>query len=180
MKRFGNRKQFALEYYGSEPDGYNCFKCWIEGQDICRYVFQGKKVFSTHCDVYNIKDWFVENWDIIMSSCEFPLGIQADSSTDFYEKSGDFDSDDDEEFYEWFSTRQDWWFSHSWYVSRRNEYIPNVFFRRKDDMMEIDWDSSNLYEDEGVQFIYPKGIYYLEINVFKNIICSFVKSLNDL
>ena len=144
---------------------------WANNIPICCFI-KNNTVEQYTWDLSYIAEWLNNNLSNLLKEDEFPLPIKADSSIDFYQKSGDFDSDDIDEFDRWFEKRQEWYFCHSWYSNRAGSYLAEVFFRRVGNRIEIEWDNTNLYEK--VRFVNPKGLYYIDVNLFKQIICEFV------
>ena len=170
MKYFGDPEKFALAYQRINDE---CFlKVWVHKVEVCGYFKQD----DTHVYRWNIGEtveWLRENLENILTESDFPLPIKADNSIEFYRESGNFESEDDDEFYQWYDKRQEWFFRHSWYVSRSGSYLPDIFFRRKDNQIEIQWDNEHLYD--GVEFINPKGIFEIDPETFKNVITNFIE-----
>ena len=126
---FGNRDEFALEFY---DDGK--FECWIRGNNICEYYYNNIK-YCTYKPKCEIADWFKQNIDAICSETLFPLNVFGNSSVELYHSSGKYKSDNIDEFSNWYEIRQDWYFRHSWYISRNGECLPDVYFRRINDKL---------------------------------------------
>ncbi len=174
MKSFGKRKIFALEYEIIDMDsGY--FEMWVHNTPICCF-FNNNIVEKYKWDLSYIVEWLNNNISNLLKEDEFPLPIRANSSIDFYNKSGDYESEDIDEFEKWFEKRQEWYFCHSWYSSRAGSYLAEVFFRRIGNKIEIEWDNTKLYDE--VHFVNPKGLYYIDIDLFKQIISDFVLDFN--
>jgi len=169
MKCFGNKQELAIEYKIIDEEGY--FEFWVDNKPLCCFYKDGKKQ-QYKWQLSHIVDWLIENEQYILAETEFPLNVNANSSIDFFDKSGEFDSDDIEEFSRWFEKRQDWYFRHSWYSSRAGSFLADVIFRRVGENIEIEWDNTLLYE--GIEFINPKGIYYVNKNVFRQVINDFI------
>lgn len=171
MKQFGDKNIFAIEYKILEYN-YGKFELWIYGKPVCCFL-KNETVNIYEGNLLYIVEWFKLNISNILNECEYPLPIIATSSLDFLNKSGDFDSDDMSEFDKWYELRQDWYFRHSWYCSRDGSYLADIIFRKSDDKIEIEWDNTNLYEN--VYFINSKGLYFIDIYLFKNVIDDFIR-----
>jgi hypothetical protein len=163
---YGNKKEFALEF----RDDF-LFLCWINGKNICEYYYNDNK-FNCIKRKEDIEERFFNNINSIINEASFPLPVKADTSIDFYKKSGSFDSDDIEEFSNWYEKRQDWYFRHSWYITRKNEFLPDVLFRRVEGYIEISWNLNELYK--GVTFECSEGLYYVELNSFLAVIDQLI------
>lgn len=171
MKCFGIKEVFGIEY---ELNNFNngSLEVWVNNKSVCNFLKNGES-HKYNWDLVYVIEWLCKNKKNIINEIGFPLPIKADTSIEFYNKSGEFDSDDDDEFYEWFKKRQEWYFRHSWYSNRGGSYLADIFFRRVNDTIEVEWDNSVLYN--GINFINPKGIYYVEINLFQQVINEFVE-----
>ncbi|URZ17192.1 hypothetical protein [Clostridium felsineum] len=108
-----------------------------------------------------IVEWLCKNRNNIINETQFSLTVEANNAIEFYNKSGDFDSDDDE-FDSWYKKRQDWYFRHSWYSNNGGSYLADIIFRRVDDTIGIAWGNSELFN--GIKFNNPKAIYYVYVS----------------
>ncbi|MBQ5446997.1 MAG: hypothetical protein IIT48_10100 [Lachnospiraceae bacterium] len=165
----GEKNKFALEF---EDTSVSIFRCWIKGINACAYIYDNER-YDCHCHISDIIQWFIDCYDIIVSDDNYPLGIEAKNALEFYNKSGEFESDDIDIFDEWYTTRQEWYFRHSFYWCRRNEYLPDIFFEKKGNYINIIWDMVDLYND--VKYIYPQGDYLINISDFCEVINEFIK-----
>ena len=170
MKCFGKRKELAIEYEIIGKEGY--FEFWVDDKPLCCFYKDGKKE-QYKWELSYIVNWLIENEQYILNEIEFPLQVDANSSIKFLDKSGEFDSDNMEEFDRWFEKRQDWYFRHSWYSNRAGSFLSDIMFRRVGEKIEIEWDNTVLYK--GIEFISPKGIYYIDISIFKQIVNEFIE-----
>lgn len=176
MKSFGKREIFAIEYEMLDMEnGY--FEMWVHNTPICCY-FKNSIMYQYKWNLSYIVEWLNKNILNILKENEFPLPVKADTSIDFYNKSGDFDSDDIDEFDKWFEKRQEWYFSHSWYANRAGSYLAEVLFRRVNNTIEIEWDNTDLYD--GVYFVNPKGLYYVDVEFFQQTVSDFIMDFNIL
>ncbi len=169
MKCFGNKQELAIEYEILDEEGY--FEFWVDNKPLCCFYKDGKKQ-QYKWQLSHIVDWLIENEQYILDEIEFPLNVNANSSIDFFDKSGEFDSDDIEEFHRWFEKRQDWYFRHSWYSNRAGSFLAEVFFRRLGNKIEIEWDNTGVYD--GVYFVNPTGLHYVDIDLFQRVMNDFI------
>lgn len=172
MKQFGIKENFALEYEKYD-DEESYFEMWVKGVPVCCFILRGEK-WTYRWDLSFVTEWMRENLNHILDEEEFPLPVKGVSSIDFWKKSCEFDSEKDDEFDEWYGKRQEWSWRHSWFSERGGSFLPGVFFRKKGNQIEIEWDSATTYEDEGVTFINPKGLYYIDLEVFKQVVEDFL------
>lgn len=171
MNCFGKRDEFAIEYeLINGTEGF--FDVWVDNKPICRFIKDGQEI-RYKWELLPIVQWLDDNMANILEEREFPLPVIATTAIDFYNLSGEFDMDDFDEFNKWFIERQEWYFRHSWYDSRTGSFLADVLFHRFDDeKIEIAWDNSLLYPE--VQFIYPKGICYVDVTLYQTVVQAFV------
>lgn len=181
MKYFGNKDVFAVAYELKESPfnesvrknpTWGVFQMWVDNKSVCTFSMDNK-IREYEWDLIFIVEWFCKNKNNILNEIEFPLLIEGNNAIELYNNSGDFDSDDDDEFDSWFEKRQDWYFKHSWYSNNGGSYLADVIFRRVQDTIEIAWDNTELYSE--VKFNNPKGIYYVPFELFENVVDSFIE-----
>lgn len=175
MNCFGNRSLFAIEYENCDEED-SILDVWIENKPICRFYRNGI-LQKYKWNLTSIVEWFEQNIEYIVNEEKFPLPINANSSIEFYNKSSGFDSEDMEEFDKWYITRQDWCFRHSWFINRNGSFLPEVFFRRVNGKIEIEWDNSCTYN--GITYEFPKGIFYIDIQEFCHVINGFISYFKE-
>lgn len=175
MRRYGLKEKFAIEYeMVNSESGY--FELWVSNKAVC--CFQKDNTMQQYYwDLSYIVDWLNNNRYNLLKEIEFPLPISARTSIDFLNKSNDFDSDDIDEFTKWFEKRQEWYFRHSWYSNRAGSYLAEVIFRRVNDKIEVEWDNTHLYKE--IYFINPKGLYYVDIDLFQQVVDDFILDFTD-
>lgn len=170
MKSFGKKEIFAVEYERLDMEnGY--FEMWVHNTPICCF-WKNNTLEQYRWDLSYVVEWLNKNIPNLLKENGFPLPIKADTSIDFYNKSGDYDSDDIDEFDKWFEKRQEWYFCHSWYSNRAGSYLAEVFFRRIGNKIEIEWNNTGLYD--GVVFVNPTGLHYVDTDLFQQIISDFI------
>ncbi|AIK36538.1 hypothetical protein [Bacillus pseudomycoides] len=181
MKYFGDKETFAVAYElkespfdksGKIEPTWGIFQMWVNNKSVCTFSMS-ERVCEYEWDLFFIVEWLYKNKNNIFNETQFPLPIEGSNSIEFYKNSGDFDSDDDDEFDLWFEKRQDWYFRHSWYSHNGGSFLADVIFRRVENTIEIAWDNSNLYSE--IKFINPKGIYYVPFELFQGVINNFIE-----
>lgn len=172
MKSFGNEEIFSIKYtLIAKVDAI--LQVFINGQSVSAFM-KGNAIYECRCNLKQLVEWLEQNDKYILAEQNYPLPINGDTGVELYNKSGEFDSEDDEKFDLWYKIRQDWYFTHSWYISRDNGYLPDLIFRRVNENIEISWDNTELYKD--VAFVNPRGTYYVRAEVFERVINEFIKA----
>lgn len=183
MMRIGKQEEFMIrfgpssennDFYGNKnnaPKGEYYFDVIVFNKSICSYKKDGVEQ-KYYCDIELIKNWFLDNKEYIYNELNFPLPVKAQTGLEFYNKSGNFDSDDDDEFYKWHATRQDWYFRHSWYSVNNGTFLADVLFNRVGNYIEITWDNTELFT--GIEFINPKGHALVKFELFRKTIEEFL------
>ena len=107
MKKYGVKEIFCIEYeeFDDYEIGESILNVWINGLEICSYEQNGKIKYY-HWNLRNIVEWLKNNMQNILFETEFPLPINATSSIEFFQKSGEFDSENEEKLYEWDTRRR--------------------------------------------------------------------------
>ena len=84
---------------------------------------------------------------------------------------------DDIEKYE---VLQDWMFRHSWFSARAGSYLADIYFVKKGNMIEISWNNINTFREDGISFIFPKGRYEVDKEVFEEIMKNVCELYDNL
>ncbi len=189
MKIFGNKNTFAIQYeFINNPFNENSlsretwgrFALFISGKDVCHFS-RNNVAGDFQWNLIYIVEWFSENLKYILNDKQFPLPVEGQHSLELINNCLLFDSDDDDEFDEWFDKKQDWEFKHSWFSSRAGSFLPDVFFRRVNDEIEISWNNELTYSLEGISITHPHGIEYIPLDLFESTIKNFIDDfLNNL
>ncbi|WP_368087120.1 DUF5984 family protein [Paenibacillus sp. cl6col] len=187
LRSFGDKDTFSIQYeFGENPfnessltgETWGRFELYVHGVDICQYKRQNNLTIYQWNLIY-IVEWFSENLKYILSDVPFPLPVEGQHSLELLDNCLLFESDDDNEFDAWFDTKQEWEFKHSWFSNRAGSFLPEVFFRRVNDELEIAWNNESTYSSEGISFMNPTGIVYLPISIFESTIKNFIEDFLD-
>ncbi|GLB31972.1 hypothetical protein LAD12857_38950 [Lacrimispora amygdalina] len=187
MTYFGNKENFAIafelkkspfnESEKREPS-WGEFQMWVHNNSVCTFSMDDK-IREYEWDLSFIVEWFYINKDYILEEIPFPLPCEGNNAIELYNNSGDFDSDDDNEFNSWYEKRQDWYFTHSWYSNNGGSYLADVIFRRVNDTIEIAWDNTELYDN--IKYVNPKGVCYISVELFQLVVDGFIEEfMNDI
>ena len=71
-------------------------------------------------------------------------------------------------------------FKHSWFSARAGSYLADVYFARKGSMIEISWDNTNTFKEDGIKFVFPKGSYEVNKNIFEKVMDEVCSKYMDL
>lgn len=187
MRAFGEKNTFAIQYkFEVNPfnetsligETWGEFELFVHGIDVCRYK-RIDSVTTYHWNLIYIVEWFSENLKYILSDESFPLSVEGLHSLELLDNCLLFESDNDDEFDAWFDTKQEWEFKHSWFSNRAGSFLPDVFFRRVNDRIEIAWNNELTYSSEGITFINPIGIEYIPLGIFEFTIKNFIEDFLD-
>lgn len=180
MRTFGDIYIFSLKYdFRKNPfnekgligETWGGVEFWVKGKELCGF-YKDNLERSYEWNLIYIVEWLAENLSVILVEEEFPLPVQGGTTLELLNNSLNFDSEDDDEFDEWFSKKQDWEFKHSWFSSRGGAYLPDAFFRRIGDKMEISWNNDDLYED--ISFVHMRGVELIPICFFESVVKAFI------
>ena len=163
MKLIGNKNSFGIEL-GKDMSAYQ-LSVYVQGNDILKKEKGGVVYTYRWRECQDIIEWIHENMKYILSDDKFPLSISADSSAEKCEISYKSDLDDIEQY----EILQEWMFRHSWFSARAGSYLADIYFVRNDNMIEISWDNTNTFKEDGIKFVFPKGKYEVDKDVFEDI-----------
>ncbi|KWX81130.1 hypothetical protein AMQ84_00980 [Paenibacillus riograndensis] len=181
MRVFGDSRIFSIEYdftknpfneKGLLAETWGKFELWVNGKELCKF-FRHNYEKTYEWNLIHVVEWLGENLPIILTNEEFPLPVHGKTALELLASSLNFDSDNDDEFDAWFSTKQDWEFKHSWFSNRGGSYLPEVYFRRVGQQIEISWDNENLYSEE-ISFTYRTGLEYVPIHIFDSVLKDYI------
>lgn len=174
MYLLGDKKIFAMEL---SKDTFACqLRLYIDGKDILQFRIQGN-VYPHRWRNFNaIQEWFQNNLGYILQDDELPLeASEGKSAVDLCEPLPKFTYDMD--LYE---KVQSWMFRHSWFTARDAAFLADVYFRRVKDKIEISWDNRETFKEEGAEYIYPRGKFYVEPDLFRETIKGFISACDQL
>lgn len=183
MRIFGEKSIFGIcyafreppwELEGIEKDTWGTFELWVKGKNVSEYE-KLNHLYNYEWNLNHLIEWIVTNFKCITNDHQFPVPVVGNNTLELIKQAITFESDNEQEIEEWFSQVQDWEFKHSWFSSRDGSYLPEVFFRKVEHHIEISWDNTLTYYKDGVQFSNPRGIKYIELDIFTKVITSFLE-----
>lgn len=181
MLIIGLKEKFAIEYEEirakeiQKPSDESKFNMWVNGSQLCSFSFNNWILSCFYGNISLIRNWFEKNLNIILMEKKFPLDIEAEFSIDFINKYYSFNNSDNICIYEKeFEKVQAWLWSHNWYNCRDGSFIPNVYFRRVENKIEIEWNNTKSFEGE--IFDNQKGREYVDVHLFTEVIKTFINA----
>lgn len=174
MSLIGDKKFFAIEVTKDEY-AYQ-LSLYIEGRNILQFAIKGVVYPHRWSDFDDIVEWFEDNMRYILN--EEPLSIMTSGSsiTERYENCYKSELKVSEA-----EMLCDWSFRHSWFSAREGAYLADVIFQNVNGKIEISWDNTELFKEEGVSYLFPKGRYEVDKVQFQKVIeefCSVYKQLS--
>lgn len=187
LKTFGDKNIFAIQYeFVDNPfnedsltgETWGGLELVVHGRGVCRYK-RDNIIMTYQWNLIYIVEWFSKNLMCILSDKAFPLLVEGKNSLELMDNCLLFESDNDDEFDVWFDTKQEWEFKHSWFSNRAGSFLPDVYFRRVNDEIEIAWNNKSTYTSERINFINPTGIAYIPVELFEKSIKNFIYDFLD-
>lgn len=183
MNIFGDPKQIAIKYdlkgnvfneEGLLGESWGQFELIINSAELCNYRKDSKVILYEFNLIYLVQ-WLCQNFRYIIHDDPFPLPVTGRNAIELYDKSFELEIDDEEQMDKWFEERQDWYSRHNWFWNRGGSFLPEVYFRKVKESIEITWDNENTYIEEGVKFNYSKGLSYIPISDFITTMKTFIE-----
>ena len=115
--------------------------------------------------------------EYIIGYDEFPLPVEGENSLELTEKSN-IDIEDETELDLWYTAKDRWVSNHSCFSVISDCVIPNMYFRRVNDNVEISW-NNDFWKNREIEFSEEKGIFVLSLDEFKNVIFSFLQEITN-
>lgn len=173
---YGNKEIFAIQI--NRYSGFYEMFLYIEEKNILEFFYKNMQCTYRWHMISNISDWFEKNLIHIIDDDEFPFEAKGDSAAELCKNYFEENADELINDMDRFEIFQNWTFRHSWFLERAGVYLPEVYFRQYRDKIEISWNSSETFKDEGVEFKYKYGNYYIDKNIFLDVIKKLIEYKN--
>lgn len=173
MNLLGSKDVFAFEYSVLNIEE-GILKLYAYGNSLCTYV-KNNQIYEYRGNIKALAEWFDRNLHTIIKEDKFPLNVDGSTGIELYNNSSNVDLENEEALFRWYELRQDWYFKHSWYSERDGSYLADLIFRGFNNEIEISWNNTHLYRN--VNFLNPRGVVYINKNIFINIITLFINEL---
>lgn len=154
---------------------------FVNGINIMEFIQDGQKRVVTW-DYDELVDFFEKNLKYIMLEDEFPIDVPGETAAELDNNIELIDLSKLSEN-EWLSIHEksyNWRQKHSWLHASGGAILPEVFFRRVKDKIEISWWTDSIYEKEGVEFVNDDGVYYCDLKEFENAVRQFIQDYKKL
>ena len=181
MKKFGDSNKFGIQYSflenpfnekGVFGESWGEFKLFINGSDICEYL-EEKESKTYTWNLYFIIEWLCENLEFILGYDDFPLPVKGENILELVDAANNFEIEDELEEYLWHSAKSSWTFRHTWFSSRGGSVLALAYFCRKNNDIEISWDSGLWIKNE-IKFTNLIGTFLVEKEEFRKIVLEFL------
>lgn len=171
---FGDRGYFAVEVWhapdtgeGAEPEAskgsWGEWRLWAEGVNLCAFRIKLNRVTAvaqeTQWFLAPLFRWLIQNWMPLLHENRLPAGGRVvehqplsarDAYLDMLESAGD----DPDRFHVW----QVWAERHALQTAAEGGILPDVFFQRVKNQIEISWGDRMQPGADAVAFLAPDGI----------------------
>lgn len=150
----GDRTRFAVKIaFLPDPDSgsaatqeeslsWAALQLWAGGHNLCSHIELDEPMDSVHWYMVSVLEWFASNWDFLFHEEKVPGGTTArDAWLAFASRDLPPGSMDEES---WEIRRYNWWSRHCLLHARDGGILPEVFFRRWQDRIEISWGDAPL------------------------------------
>jgi hypothetical protein len=186
MNIFGEKGVFAIEYelvthpYGDEEgllgDSWGYARFWLKGKDLFEFkVFRGKGLRLYNWSLCYLVGWFCENIAYLLEDSEFQMKDEGETALEIMrnlrETEVDYDSDAYDELCD---KRYNLFQKHCIFSAANGSFLPILYLRGKDNVIEVSWDTSEGYEDGAILYSNTKGLDSIDRKVFFEAVYSFV------
>ncbi|HQU44472.1 MAG TPA: ImmA/IrrE family metallo-endopeptidase [Pirellulales bacterium] len=150
----GDRTRFAVKIaFLPDPDAgaaatreeslsWAAFQLWAGGHNLCSHIELNEPLDSVHWYMVSVLEWFTSNWDFLFHEEKMPGGTTTrDAWLGFANRELPPANVDEEE---WEIKRYNWWSRHCLLSARDGGILPEIFFRRWQDLIEISWGDAPL------------------------------------
>jgi len=153
-----------------ESASWGWLRIAVDGTNLCQHVANSQVSDRVHWYLLPLLEWFVENWDSLLHETKLPASfIEPMSARQGFSnfipyRSNDNetialpdDSEDDED------TVFEWWERHAIRASAQGGILPDVFFRRSLNQIEVSWGHTRVEAaPNDLRFLAPAGQALLE------------------
>ena len=174
-KLVGEKEIFAVEYMFDENSHSTELSMFVGGVNILEYVRENK-VLTACWDFDELAQWlrsFLDN----LSNDPYPAIVEGEFAAQKDDAARKFDSDDDNEFEEYYNKLYVWNQKHRWHSVSSGAILADVFFQQVDEYVEVSWDNRGL--DNDVKFSSEMGGCRVPKKVFVEVTNEFLNDYAD-
>ena len=171
MNIIGDKNVFAIEYIFFDETRETEIAMYINNCNILEFERDGK-ILTTRWNLDDIALWLREFLDD-MKEDPYPVecdGIYAAQKDD---NARDFDSEDDEEFDDYYDKIDEWNMYHRWHHVSSGAILADVYFQLVGDYVEISWDNRDM--GDGIVFKSEVGGSKVPVEIFCLVVDEFLK-----
>ena len=190
FETFGDKADFALEFallpdsIAAEPEesegSWGAWRLWVSDVNLCDIRLRGadgttSAVQEVHWFLAPVFRWLVDNWMPLLHEKRLPQeGTVVDrrscSARDAYLAILESAGDDPARFYPW----QEWAGRHSLRSASEGGIVPDVFFRRMEDEIEISWGNRIQPGAEAAMFMAESGVARASVDCVADALASAI------
>ena len=185
---FGDKAEFALEFallsdsIAAEPEeskgSWGAWRLWVAGVNLCDIRLQGadgntSAVQEVRWFLGPVFRWLVDNWMPLIHEKRLPQeGTVVDrrSARDAYLATLESAGDDPVRFCPW----QEWAGRHSLRSASEGGIVPDVFFQRMEDEIEISWGNRIQPGAEAAMFMAESGLARASVDCVADALASAI------
>lgn len=187
---FGDKAEFALEFallsdsIAAEPEeskgSWGAWRLWVAGVNLCDIRLQGadgntSAVQEVRWFLAPVFRWLVDNWMPLIHEKRLPQeGTVVDrrscSARDAYLATLESAGDDPVRFCPW----QEWAGRHSLRSASEGGIVPDVFFQRMEDEIEISWGNRIQPGAEAAMFMAESGVARASVDCIADALASAI------
>lgn len=191
FQTFGNKSEFALECrhlsesdIAAEPEdsvgSWGAWRLWVAGINLCdiRLKTSGETVESVQEVSWYLTPlfrWIIKNWTPLLHEKRLPGGGVVDrtsrSAREAYLAMLESAGDDPDKFLPW----QEWAGRHSLRSASEGGIVPDVFFQRMEDEIEISWGDRIQPGGEAAVFMADGGVARASVDCVGNSLASAIE-----
>lgn len=170
----GNKEKFGFELKKiSDKNHISELKLFINGLNVCAFRIDNdinRRYKSTRWDLDELMLYLQDTLLMIVDDSKFPFeNIKGECAADLDNLAREYEIDDENVIEEYYTKLNDWSYNHSWHHACSGAILPDVFFRKISEGIEVSY--WNDQADDGIEFkniygfiIVPSEIYEKTIN----------------
>jgi hypothetical protein len=176
-----SRLQFEIGFEGDPDKGrgasreesasWGWFTLTVDGINLCQHIVNSQIADRVHWYLLPFLEWFVENWDSLLHETKLPASFsEALSARQGFRNfnpyrnntvenasTSDIDNEEQEE------TVFDWAERHSLRTAAQGGILPDIFFRRARNEIEVSWGHTRVQgAPSDLRFLAPAGQTHLD------------------
>lgn len=175
-----NRLQVDMGFE-TDPDGgvgasleesasWGWLRIAVDGTNLCQHVANSQVSNQVHWYLLPMLEWFVQNWDSLLHETKLPAAfIEPMSARQGFSDYIPYKSNDNETVAPPGDSEEDedgvfeWWERHAIRASAQGGILPDVFFRRSRNQIEVSWGHTRVEgAPRDLRFLAPAGHALLE------------------